>query len=1255
MTDPLKTLAGNSRSEELQGLNAAARSLVKDDPQKAWQEAAGLLQQAEELGDVSAQASALHTQALSRMEAGDQEQSQSLAELAAERYTLAAETPGYCEVQLLRTKFALSGNRPEEALSLCNDIIDRTAQDEPTTTLAEALLTKAMVLFRQGRHAEASSSLQHSGEVRLLLGDKAGHAKCLNNIGLIYEAAGDFAQALNSFMRCLEFLRTNDIAMNGLLSACLVNVGKVYRELGETDNAVDSLTRGVEIAEQARHLDQTGVYVSLAAGHSELGLIHRERRQFQEALDAFMQALHVTRSEGMRLEKVAKSGGALHEEAEVLDNIGQTYALMGETDQAFKALNQALQLSLAADDTSCQASVLTHLGSLYAKGEQYQQAIPLLRRALKFADAMALRRPALEAHEQLARALMGAGQATEAASHLLVVTELQRDLFRSDNERRLRNLTGQLELEKARYQADVYRQLNDVSLKARQEAEKEVQARTAELERAQLEIVNRLGLAAEYRDDKTGVHTYRVGNIAALLAEALGLPQAQVDLIRLAARLHDVGKIGIPDTILLKPGKFTPEEYEVMKHHTTIGARVLQGGRTELMHLAEQIALTHHERWDGQGYPRRLSGQDIPLAGRLVAVADVWDALTSERPYKGAWDATEALAELRAQAGRQFDPAIVEALVQLAENGDLERLDDRMPPRTEAAPDRSPLHLAETGPAPETHNPAFENVIPYIEALIKGAWQVRDEGPEALTGPSQQALELAHQYGYAPGVGYAQRNLAYAHAEQQQYSEAVDLLTKARMCAEQLSDKLLKRDCAAQLSRIYAHLLDPDRALSYALLSLEVSRALQDQAGEAQALLDVGRVYTTLEGREEQALDSIRGAATLFDGLSDLNAAASCRVALAQLHFGLGHLEEAAFEGRQALALAAGGGTAPVQVQALTVTARALEALGDWSSARALYQAAWDTGEPREPHMAEQVAWTGLYFARGLLRHGEPDEGERLLAHTLKLAHQHDLKDIAEQVCREHIGLYRARGDAELALAFQEQAHALEVEQFRQDNGRRALALTIGHHSDRVRAESDSFHSRSVELATTNVALEQANQEKTALLAALQEQTKVLERQSREDGLTGVYNRRHIEEVLAAEHSRHRQTHRPLSLIMIDIDHFKAVNDQFSHPVGDEVLRRVAKLFKTTCRADDLVGRYGGEEFLIVLPDTTVQQATEVAERIRRLVEDYPWREIHPKLRVTLSLGVCGRMDFANHERLLSLVDEKLYEAKHAGRNCVAS
>ena len=204
--------------------------------------------------------------------------------------------------------------------------------------------------------------------------------------------------------------------------------------------------------------------------------------------------------------------------------------------------------------------------------------------------------------------------------------------------------------------------------KYRKELEATVAQRTAELhqafdrlKQASLNTILRLTRASEYRDEDTGAHITRMSNFSAIIARWMGLSTQVVETILYAAPMHDVGKIGIPDNILLKPGPLDEQEWQVMKMHTVYGGRILEGEGTGFIKLGEVIAMTHHEKWDGSGYPKGLKGRKIPLVGRVVAMADVFDALTSKRPYKEAFPLDKSLAIIREGRGTHFDPAVVDA------------------------------------------------------------------------------------------------------------------------------------------------------------------------------------------------------------------------------------------------------------------------------------------------------------------------------------------------------------------------------------------------------------------------------------------------------------------------------------------------------------------------------------------------------------------------------------------------------------------
>lgn len=271
--------------------------------------------------------------------------------------------------------------------------------------------------------------------------------------------------------------------------------------------------------------------------------------------------------------------------------------------------------------------------------------------------------------------------------------------------------------------------------------EGEVQERTRAFEEAQREVLQRLAQAAELRDDDTGLHTQRVGELSARIATAMGLPDAEVALLRQAAPLHDVGKIGVPDAVLLKPDRLTADERRIMQRHTIEGARILSGSASPLTRMAEVIALAHHERWDGAGYPQRLAGEAIPLVARIVAVADVVDALAHDRPYRAAWPRERVVAHVRDGSGSHFDPDVVAAFLELefapaSEAGVAES-------QHAASPSVRPVHL--TPPRDRTAVLTSQKAVGRLRVLLR-------QQPVSTTDVLAQARECG-RCAYAAGMG----------------------------------------------------------------------------------------------------------------------------------------------------------------------------------------------------------------------------------------------------------------------------------------------------------------------------------------------------------------------------------------------------------------------------------------------------------------------------------------------------------------------
>jgi len=215
---------------------------------------------------------------------------------------------------------------------------------------------------------------------------------------------------------------------------------------------------------------------------------------------------------------------------------------------------------------------------------------------------------------------------------------------------------------------------NDLMSNYRKELEFEVNKRTEELKHAferikaaSLETIYRLSMAAEYKDEDTGGHINRMSRYAAAVARRMDLDENTIETILYASPMHDLGKIGIPDLILMKPAKLDPAEWEIMKQHTVIGAKILSSSDAEFIKLGETLALSHHEKWDGSGYPNGLKGTEIPLSGRITAIADVFDALTSKRPYKEPFSVERSLSIIKEGKGSHFDPEVVDAFFAIQE------------------------------------------------------------------------------------------------------------------------------------------------------------------------------------------------------------------------------------------------------------------------------------------------------------------------------------------------------------------------------------------------------------------------------------------------------------------------------------------------------------------------------------------------------------------------------------------------------------
>lgn len=511
----------------------------------------------------------------------------------------------------------------------------------------DALNLQAGVESARGEYPRALQVLEQALELARRLELRERQANILNNLGTLLTILGEYPRALENLTAAYELFR--EVAAGTRSQATnLISLGHLYQEMGDGPQAEAFFTQAREVARSA--------YDPLveAAALNNLAITHKRSGELTRALDLFKEAL-----------RIAQRVGARQYEIDNLDGLGQVYVASGDFERAAEAHQTALAIARDIGDKEGENDALLNLGQDYLAMAQLTEALELLKAGLEVAEQLGRQPSVFEAHELLSQAYEQCGDLAQALYHHRAFHQTEKAVFNRESEERTRQLKVQFAVERSRREAEEQRLRTALIETSRDEAEAMVRSRTRELEEAHIEIATRLATAGEFRDDDTGEHTRRVGRNAAAIAHALSWPEDEVQLLFIAARLHDVGKIAIRDAILHKPGVLEVDEVTLMRAHTTIGARILSAGNSRLLKMAEEIALAHHERWDGKGYPLGLVGAAIPLSARIVAVADVLDALTHERPYKRAWSVAEALAEIARQGGRQFDPQVVAACLRV--------------------------------------------------------------------------------------------------------------------------------------------------------------------------------------------------------------------------------------------------------------------------------------------------------------------------------------------------------------------------------------------------------------------------------------------------------------------------------------------------------------------------------------------------------------------------------------------------------------
>jgi len=533
---------------------------------------------------------------------------------------------------------------PERARQLALDarVLARTGS-RPALE-AEALYHLASIAHQQGRSeyafalATEAVELTQANEVSLTL------AWSLHLIGVVHYQASNYPDALEHCLRAVQVYRATDHGVDE--GRILHTVAAIYQSMADYDRAIATYETALAVNEALGRPDVDAMVLG------NLARIRGRRGEFAEAIELGRRALLLAHTDAEHL-----LGSLLADLAEAHAGLGDRVA----ADTCFDEARANWRTRVGSGDelpVAEQLAVMLSEGRVALRSGRFDESIAALLSALDLADRTDQRDIELELHDLLAVACKQAGRLSEALEHRERHFALHREIFTDAADLRMRTVQVAHDNENARHLGQITRLTTSGLVVDYANGHVDVDA-------YHLEAYERLAALAEFRGGSTTKHTNGVGDLAAEIGHAIGQRPEWCERLRLAARLHDIGKVAINDRLLLKPGPLTVEEFDEIKQHTVFGRRLLSGVSTDLFELAAEAAWSHHEWWDGSGYPNGVSGRSIPLSGRIVAIADVFDSLATRRVYKREWTRDEAARFVVSGSGSQFDPDLVDAFAKV--------------------------------------------------------------------------------------------------------------------------------------------------------------------------------------------------------------------------------------------------------------------------------------------------------------------------------------------------------------------------------------------------------------------------------------------------------------------------------------------------------------------------------------------------------------------------------------------------------------
>jgi putative two-component system response regulator len=520
--------------------------------------------------------------------------------------------------------------------------------DQDRVGEAEALYRLASLAHADGDPEDAFGLAMEASEMAAATGATAVQAWAVHMLGVVHYQAANFSEALEHCMRSLELYRA---ATDGVEAGNILNtIAAIYHSMGDNDRAIVTYEQALAASEPYGRTD----LAALVMGN--IARIRSSRSEYLPAVSMGRKAVEIAREHQPSIV------------TNLLADLAEAYMGLADHQKAAECFAEARRVLAQRSEDGQEPSHAAQLGVMVAEGRvairrgALDDAIGVLQAALDMSERTDSREYELEINDLLATAFKRCGRFEEALDSRERYDAQHRQMFTHAADLRLRTLQVAHETATARHQAEILR-LRSHELELSLVGDRTGEQPVTVISSHQLEAFEQLAILTEFRDSATGEHTHRVGDMAAEIAHAMGRSPEWCEMLRMAARLHDVGKVAVPDSVLRKSGPLTVEEYELMKAHTSMGHRILAATSAPLFQMAAEIAQSHHEWWDGSGYPLGIQHSSIAATGRIVAVADVYDALCSRRPYKRAWAPVEAARFIMSGRSAQFDPDIVDAFV----------------------------------------------------------------------------------------------------------------------------------------------------------------------------------------------------------------------------------------------------------------------------------------------------------------------------------------------------------------------------------------------------------------------------------------------------------------------------------------------------------------------------------------------------------------------------------------------------------------